>query len=337
MQGSTFKRCPCPVRRDNRGRRLSCGKSHGSWSYVVDVPGTAGEKRRQVMRGGFHTRRAAEAALAEFIGFAAKGEVASPGRRTLAAYLDEWLIGIGPTLAVAAWTNYRSMINLYVRPRIGQLQLAAVSGSTLSKLYAELLAHGGMRGKPLSATTVRLVHRVLSKSFEDAVEARLVAANPARRAKVPRPGRREMNTWTAEEAARFLTFAADDRLYACWLLALVCGMRRGELAGLRWSVVDFPNETLRGRAAHDRHGLERGHQGAEGHEPTDDRSRSTGGRGTAGAPLANGRRTARVGCCLDRLRVGVRPGGWAGLPPEQDHGHVPEALEESRRAGDQAA
>jgi hypothetical protein len=42
MQGSTFKRCPCPVRRDERGRRLSCGKAHGSWSYVVDVPGTAG-------------------------------------------------------------------------------------------------------------------------------------------------------------------------------------------------------------------------------------------------------------------------------------------------------
>jgi integrase len=195
--------------------------------------------------GWFPTRRAAEAALAEFIGFAAKGEVASPGRRTLAAYLDEWLIGVGPTLAVAAWTNYRSVINLYVRPRIGQLQLAAVSGSTLTKLYAELLAHGGVRGKPLSATTARLVHRVLSKSFEDAVEARLLAANPARRAKVPRPGRREMKTWTAEEATRFLTFAADDRLYACWLLALVCGMRRGELAGLRWSVVEFPNETLR--------------------------------------------------------------------------------------------
>lgn len=58
MRGSTFKRCPCPVRRDDRGRRLSCGKSHGSWSYVVDVPATAGEKRRQVMKGGFSTRLA---------------------------------------------------------------------------------------------------------------------------------------------------------------------------------------------------------------------------------------------------------------------------------------
>ncbi|MDQ1670569.1 MAG: Phage integrase, N-terminal SAM-like domain, partial [Actinomycetota bacterium] len=45
-----------------------------------------------------------------------------PRRMTVAAYLDEWLIGIRPTLAVAGWTNYRSVINLYVRPRIGNQQ-----------------------------------------------------------------------------------------------------------------------------------------------------------------------------------------------------------------------
>lgn len=170
--------------------------------------------------------------------------MASPGRRTVAAYLDEWLIGVRPTLAVAAWTNYRSLIDLYVRPRIGQLQLVAVTGSTLTKLYAELPAGGGKHGKPLSPTTVRLVHRVLSKALEDAVEARLLAANPARRAKVPKRRRVEMHTWKAEEATAFLAAAADDPLYACWLLALVCGLRRGELAGLRWSDVDLGHATL---------------------------------------------------------------------------------------------
>jgi integrase len=196
------------------------------------------------MKGGFSTRRDAEAALAEFIGHAARGEVASPGRRTVAAYLDEWLIGVRPTLAVAAWTNYRSLIDLYVRPRIGQLQLASVTGLTLTKLYAELLAGGGKHGKPLSPTTVRLAHRVLSKALEDAVEARLLAANPARRAKVPKRRRVEMQTWTAEQATAFLAAAADDPLYACWLLALVCGLRRGELAGLRWSDLDLGRATL---------------------------------------------------------------------------------------------
>ena len=86
---------------------MACSKTHGSWTYHVDVPATDGRKRRQMTKGGFSTRKAAEAALAEFLGHAARGEVAVAGRRRTGDYLDEWLAGMRPTLAVSAWTNYR--------------------------------------------------------------------------------------------------------------------------------------------------------------------------------------------------------------------------------------
>jgi integrase len=244
VQGTTYKRCSCPVRRDRNGRRLACGKAHGSWTYHVDVPATDGRQRRQVTKGGFATRKAAEAALAGFLGHAARGEVAVAGRRKVGDYLDEWLAGMRPTLAVSAWTNYRSLLDLYVRPRIGAMRLSAVTASTLTALYADLLGGGGKNGKSLSPTTVRLVHRVLNKAFSDAVESRLIAVNPAQHAKVPARQRVEMQTWTAEQAATFLRAAAGDRLYAAWLLALACGLRRGELCGLRWSDVDLERQTL---------------------------------------------------------------------------------------------
>ncbi|MFF4762612.1 hypothetical protein [Streptomyces sp. NPDC001292] len=38
--------------------------------------------------------------------------------------------------------------------------------------------------------------------------------------------------------------SAEDRLHALYVLALVLGMRRGELLGLRWDAVDFDRETL---------------------------------------------------------------------------------------------
>jgi integrase len=34
----------------------------------------------------------------------------------------------------------------------------------------------------------------------------------------------------------FLDHVRDDRLYAAWLLLVTTGMRRGELAGLRWAM-----------------------------------------------------------------------------------------------------
>jgi integrase len=46
-----------------------------------------------------------------------------------------------------------------------------------------------------------------------------------------------------------LAAAADDRLYAVYVLALVLGMRRGEILGLRWSAVDLARATLRVQAS----------------------------------------------------------------------------------------
>lgn len=50
--------------------------------------------------------------------------------------------------------------------------------------------------------------------------------------------------WPADEARRFLDSVADDRLVALWTLALHTGLRRGELAGLRWRDVDLDAGTL---------------------------------------------------------------------------------------------
>jgi hypothetical protein len=80
VQGSVYKRCTCPARRDARGRKLACGKAHGSWSYSVDAPAVAGERRRQITKGGFPTKKAAEAALNEVLSKAGRGELATPRR-----------------------------------------------------------------------------------------------------------------------------------------------------------------------------------------------------------------------------------------------------------------
>ena len=54
-----------------------------------------------------------------------------------------------------------------------------------------------------------------------------------------------MQVWTPEQIRTFLTFVADDRLYALWRLAATMGMRRGEMMGLHWSAVDLDAARLR--------------------------------------------------------------------------------------------
>lgn len=51
--------------------------------------------------------------------------------------------------------------------------------------------------------------------------------------------------WTPAQAVRFLRYHAGHRLIAAWVLAVLTGLRRGELAGLKWSRVDLEAGALR--------------------------------------------------------------------------------------------
>jgi integrase len=52
-----------------------------------------------------------------------------------------------------------------------------------------------------------------------------------------------VDTYTAPEVQQLLTAITDDRLGHAWELAL-SGLRRGEIAGLRWADVDLEAKTL---------------------------------------------------------------------------------------------
>ena len=53
-----------------------------------------------------------------------------------------------------------------------------------------------------------------------------------------------MRTWSPAEARRFLECVADGRLYAMWALFLASGLRRGEVAALRWTDIDLDQAVL---------------------------------------------------------------------------------------------
>jgi integrase len=216
-----------------RGSVIKRGKT---WSYVVDVGrDPASGRRRQQWKGGYATKREAEQALAR----ALTGEVATPGSLTVGAFLDLWLTGHTPSLKPSTAKSYAEIVQWYVQPRLGRVKLVDLNALLIRRLYADLLENGGRRRAELSPATVAVVHRVLRKALNDAVLWGLLARSPLVGVKPPRNTPPEMRSWTPEEARRFLRVVTDDRLYALWVLVLATGMRRGELAGLRWPDVDL--------------------------------------------------------------------------------------------------
>jgi integrase len=237
MSGHVKKRCPKPA-----AAEAGCGKSCGhAWAYWLDLPRGEDGRRRQTSKGGYPTKKAAETALAKAMTEADSGTFTEPSALTLGAYLDAWVDGIDRK--PATMEAYRRVITRQLKPTLGGHKLQRLTAVQVKAAYRQLL--DGTEDRPgLSPTTVQLVHQVLSKALSDAVGDKLLPANPVATVKAPARDTPEMTTWSREHVVVFLTHVAAERLAAMWRLFLTTGMRRGEVAALRWADVDLDKATL---------------------------------------------------------------------------------------------
>jgi len=71
-----------------------------------------------------------------------------------------------------------------------------------------------------------------------------VTPNVTEMVDAPRPANSETRTWNARRVAAVLRASDGEELEALWRLAILTGMRRGELLGLTWSDVDLDRSAL---------------------------------------------------------------------------------------------
>jgi len=225
-------------------------KKRRTWFYVVDVPAPGG-RRRQVKRRGFGTKKEATVAEAEVLADVRRGRYVRPSRSTVGQYLVEtWLPARRADLRPSTIHGYEKVVTGRIVPMLGDVPLSALDVATVEAFYGRLLTSGGKNGRALSAKTVANAAGVLSAALADAVRLRLLPHNVTSDARLPRRSQREMSAWTAAEAERFLASVRESRLWPLWRLALASGLRRGELAGLRWRDVDVAAGSL--QVAHTR-------------------------------------------------------------------------------------
>jgi integrase len=69
----------------------------------------------------------------------------------------------------------------------------------------------------------------------------LLSRNPVAVIRLPAPRTRKRRWWTVDDARRFLesTRAAGEPLYAAFVLILIFGLRKGEVLGLTWELVNL--------------------------------------------------------------------------------------------------
>ncbi len=222
-----------------RGRGFTC------YWFTLDA---ATGKRVQHSRGGFKTKRAAQEHLNDTLGKVQSGAWAPDKKMTVGELLTEWRASKkSQGLRASTLAQYRNVAEKWLVPHIGGTQLATLSPAQAQQLVEDLRARGGRNGSPLSDRSVQLSVVVLKAATVWAFETGVVGRDPLAGFRRPRAqaGKGAGEAWTTDEARAFLAAVVEDRLVAAWTLLLTRGLRRGELAGLRWDAVDLEAGTIR--------------------------------------------------------------------------------------------
>jgi integrase len=162
----------------------------------------------------------------------------------LGAYLEDWLADVVRlSVRPKTFVSYRSVVRLHLVPCLGQHRLVELRPTDVQAFLNARAASG------LAPRSVAYLRNVLRQALGHAERSELVGRNVARLALPPRIPRREVHPLSPDQARTFLAAIGGDRFEALYLLALGCGLRQGEILGLRWSDLDLDGGTVRVRQA----------------------------------------------------------------------------------------
>jgi integrase len=212
------------------------------WAFVTWV-NEPDRGRRQVWQGGYRTKADAIAAERRYL-VEAEDRAHQPAAvdvgPTVAEFLLDWLEQSAPTRRATTSVLYDRFVRQHIVPHLGEILIRNLAPADIRAWHTVLLRKAKRwGGAPLSPTTVRTTHRILRRALQDALRWELIDRNPCDAVIAPRRAATEMRAWTAAESRRFLVHVEEDRLAAMWRLFVATGMRRGEVAGLRWIDVDL--------------------------------------------------------------------------------------------------
>lgn len=170
---------------------------------------------------------------------------------TVAMLMDEFVNVYGKTQWAGNTAScYRTRINYYILPIIGEVKLENVTGHFLTRYYSELLGSKtipkcGQQPHSVSACVVQEVHKILRCAFNQAIKWDWMnGPNPADRATVPAYKKKHREVMTEDELKTALKHCDHPILNLCMHLALGCSMRIGEILGLTWDDIHIEPELV---------------------------------------------------------------------------------------------
>lgn len=156
-----------------------------------------------------------------------------------ADFMEQWLEIVKSTVSVPTYSSYvnavKSIISPYFRKK--KILLRDLQAHDIQMFYQEQL----QRVKPSS---VIHYHANIHKALKYAVKNDMIPSNPADKVERPKQDKFYGSFYDRDELNKLFEAVAGTKLELPVLLGAFYGLRRSEIVGLKWSAVDFEQNTI---------------------------------------------------------------------------------------------
>jgi integrase len=216
-------------------------RSPGHFAIILDQRDPATGRRKRKWHSFEGTKREAQIECSRLITGMKGGTYLEPNKITLAAFLSRWLDHIKSLVTPKSHERYAGIVNQNLIPALGAVRLNQLKPIQISAAYSAALTGGRRDGAEggLAPRTVGHMHRVLKQALGQAVRWGELNRNPADAVDPPKVEWKPMQTYDLPETVELIEAVRDTPLLVPTLLAVLCGLRRGEICALRWRNVDL--------------------------------------------------------------------------------------------------
>lgn len=165
-------------------------------------------------------------------------------KRRFGFYCDQWLLMNRSRIKESTYVKYRGIIEKHIKPKLGMCLVQALSSSVVEAFSHDLLWEEGLSPKTVK-DVLTILHGVVQYALKQFPEPL-----PMIDIVYPKVPKNEMRVLTQEEQTRLVTYLLENT-DACKfgaLLALLTGMRIGEICALRWDDISLADKTLKVRS-----------------------------------------------------------------------------------------
>ena len=218
-------------------------KRGATWSYYFDL-GKVDGKRKRKEKGGFRTKKDAEAALAAAMNeYNHAGMVFEPSSITVSDYLDQWHeLSCKLNLKYNTQIGYLRIIESHLKPKFGSYKLKSITPAVLQE-YANSLKSSGYSKSHLVG-----ILSVFSAALNYAVEPmRYIASNPMQYVKFPKVEKapKERIILALDDWKKIIgRFPPGSRYHIPLMIGFYTGLRISEAFALTWDDIDFDSRSI---------------------------------------------------------------------------------------------